>query len=266
MNLYQKLKNKIKIFSLWYKISDSKMFLKLRGQKAINDRIEELKFYRSVIGNNKKLIFDVGANVGNKSIIFSEISKSVLLFEPDITNVKILKARFKNKSNYIIIDCALSNQKGGAEYYAISDDSAYNSLSEKHILTVAKARGIINGKNKLTSYKVRTNTLSFFIEKYGLPDYLKLDVEGYEKEVLLGLDRMVPFISFEANLPQFLSETIEIIDYLDCLSKNTYFYNFSINNKLELNRFISSIEFKKILDNQTFRSIEVYCNLIYLNT
>lgn len=260
MSLLTKIKDRLKTISWCYKIFDSTMYLKIRG-RAFKERLEELQFYQSVIGLNNALIFDVGANVGNKSIIFSTISERVLLFEPDLRNIKILKARFENKSNIEIIDYALSSTKGTADYYAIRNDSAYNSLSDKHINTVAKTRNIINRKNKVIKYKVKINTLSFFIEMYGKPNYIKIDVEGHEKEVLFGLDQTVPWISFEANLPQFLPETLDIIDYLNVLSQSKYLYNVSINNKMELPNYITSWELKETLHHLDSRSLEIYCKL-----
>jgi hypothetical protein len=43
-------------------------------------------------------------------------------------------------------------------------------------------------------------TLDVAILKYGLPDYCKIDVEGYELEVLTGLSQAIPMISYEYHL------------------------------------------------------------------
>src|SRR6185312_4956889 len=112
-----------------------------------------------------------------------------------------------------IIGLALASEKGNADYFVISNDSAYNSLSIKHVNTVVQNRRILNN-NKLLKYKVETNTLNHFIGQYGKPDYIKIDVEGYEKEVLYGLNQVIAYISFEANLPEFLTESLQIIEYL----------------------------------------------------
>src|SRR5947208_7185124 len=54
--------------------------------------------------------------------------------------------------------------------------------------------------------QVETITLEQMISTYGLPFYIKIDVEGYEPNVLKGLQTAVPYLSFEVNLPDFRSE------------------------------------------------------------
>jgi hypothetical protein len=72
---------------------------------------------------------------------------------------------------------------------------------------------------------VKMTTLDLLIQEYGVPDYVKVDVEGYELEVLRGLTHPVRMISFECNLPEFCQESTECLNILDSLSKE-YRYNF----------------------------------------
>ena len=60
--------------------------------------------------------------------------------------------------------------------------------------------------------KKLTTTLNAEIEKYGLPSYIKIDCEGAEQLILKNLDYKIDIISFEANLPKFLKNTLKIID------------------------------------------------------
>ena len=45
--------------------------------------------------------------------------------------------------------------------------------------------------------EVELVTLQTLIGRYGLPQFVKIDVEGYEAEVLAGLDSAIPALSFE---------------------------------------------------------------------
>ncbi len=255
------IKSSIKKQAWWYFIADSAIYQKLTNASGYRSFLEENYFYESIIGNANKLIFDVGANVGTKSKIFSNLSDKVVLFEPDLENLKILKARLKSTRGCIINGCALSNKASVANYYSIGNDSAYNSLSEKHINTVVKTRKIIDSSSNLTQYEVSTNTLDFFIDKYGTPDYIKIDVEGFEKEVVSGLTVLVPLISIEGNLPEFLNETIDIINYLDRLSAGKYTFNYVITSHLELKEFTTAALLINELRALKVKSVEVYCRL-----
>jgi len=259
--MIQELKSLIKRQSWWYLIADSIIYQKLKNAAGYSSFLKEIEFYGAAIGASNKLVFDVGANVGTKSKIFSRLSEKVVLFEPDRQNLKILNARLKHNSRCIINACALSSQETVSTYYSIGNDGAYNSLSKKHIDTVVKSRGIINEKYGLTQYEVNTKPIDYFIYKYGIPDYIKIDVEGYEKEVIFGLTIPVPKLSIEANLPQFIPETIDIINYLDQLSKGKYLFNYVIDNHFELKEFITASELINELDALHVKSIEIYCFL-----
>jgi FkbM family methyltransferase len=256
------IKSLIKRQHWWYAISDHVIYQRLRSRDRYDSFLEEIAFYESFIGKSNKLIFDVGANVGSKSRVFSLLSERVVLFEPDLENLKILNARLKNISRCVIIDCALSSNQSVATYYSIGNDSAYNSLSEKHINTIVKTRNILTDERQFSQYEVNTSTLDFFIDKYGVPDYIKIDVEGYEKEVIGGLNVLVPMIGVEANLPEFLPETIAIINYLEQLSNGAYLFNYAINNSFKLKEFVNATIFKNELLTLSVKSIEVYCQLL----
>jgi len=257
--MLRQLRDILKTKSWWYKISDTELYLKIKNPTRFRSKQNELKFYQSVIGINNNIIFDVGAHIGDKSVIFSQLANKIILFEPGLRQLKMLKARFNNNSNMVINNCAIGAKQDNIEYYEINNDTAYSSLSTKHINEVVKQRKIINELTDLTSHKVQTNTLSYFINKYGRPDYIKIDTEGYEKEVINGLDKVIPIISFEANLPQFIPETLEIINYLDTLSKGTYLFNYSVENKLELSRYVKGQVLKRLLMNAKYKSVEVFC-------
>jgi hypothetical protein len=66
------------------------------------------------------------------------------------------------------------------------------------------------------SERVRMVTLDGLIERHGLPAYIKIDVEGFELEVLSGLSRPVALVSFE-YLPAFVSLTHDVIARLEAL-------------------------------------------------
>jgi len=170
--------------------------------KMLND---EEAFYRKLVaGFDVDLIFDVGANEGSKAEVFSRIARRVVCFEPDPRLAEHLRRRFKGRPNVTVEQCGISNREGKAELHAYDGGSAYNTFNQRqHELVV--------GRHSLHQIiQVPVVTLDKMIERYGRPDYLKIDVEGHELEVLEGLSEPVSLLSYEANLPEFCAETCDV--------------------------------------------------------
>jgi hypothetical protein len=77
--------------------------------------------------------------------------------------------------------------------------------------------------------------LQQLIDKYGEPYFCKIDVEGFELEVLKGLTQSLPIISFEYCVPEMTKSAIACMSYLNSLSPNLI-YNFSIAETMQFNQ------------------------------
>ncbi|MCZ2222090.1 MAG: FkbM family methyltransferase, partial [Chitinophagales bacterium] len=113
-------------------------------------------------------------------------------------------------------------------------------------------------KNK----KVTVEKIENYIKKYGVPIYIKIDVEGYEYEVIQGLETAVPLISLEANLPEFKQESVNCITYLSNISKDKYVFNFTTNNSFILINFVPMNEAVKFITTTELRYLEIYAKLV----
>jgi len=249
----------IKKSKLWKTISKSGLYQKLRFPAKYKIQQEEPDFYKKFLKSHpakNNLIFDVGANMGHKSIIFSRLAKKVVAFEPSEKLFDFLQKRFNN-SNVTLFNYALGNAVTDSDFYVVENNEAYNSLNKKHIETTTTSRGIAT-INTVKHKKVKVEVLENFIKKFGIPKYIKIDVEGYEYEVIKGLITPVPLLSFEVNLPEFLSESIQTINHLDLISSNKYRFNFATSNFFLNEKFIGKEDAIQFLRETALQYLEIY--------
>ena len=139
------------------------------------------------------LVFDIGSNVGTTVEFFSQKADKVIGFEPNPRLVEILRRRFNNR-NVIIDSRGLSNEIGEKKF-RIANADTISTFSEDWVNNSRFTGGYSWNEGII----VETTTLDSVIDQYGTPDYIKIDVEGYEFEVLTSLTKLLEntIISFE---------------------------------------------------------------------
>lgn len=168
----------------------------LRGGKALQQTKLMREFYSALLPKGA-LVFDIGANVGTMTAVFSSLGAKVVAVEPNPDCVRHIELTASRDSVEILQ--AAAGETNGLAVLKISDrKDKMSSLSDEWREAVSK-----ENRNYLGMWKravtVPVITLDTLIARYGLPHYLKIDVEGYEEEVLKGLSRCPPLLSFEFN-------------------------------------------------------------------
>ncbi len=163
---------------------------------------EEQKLLSKII-KEKDVFFDVGANVGFYSLLASKLVGSdglVVSFEPDNNNFNFLERHVKinNITNIKSFKLAVSDFSGDSNF-KIGNNSATGQL-------VKESLGI----------KVKTVSLDEFCrEKNIYPNFLKIDVEGSEREVLIGAKLVIsqkhPFLVVATHSDDLFAECKELI-------------------------------------------------------
>ena len=214
-------------------------------------QMQELtEFYNTLFKSKKpSLVFDIGSNVGDHSYIFSSLCERLVCVEPDEQNNLILHTRFGDNKQVTIIKKAVTDKVGTAIFHMEAEGSVFNTLSDKWVNTLSatnKTRFEETHKFNLDR-EVQTTTLGKLIEQFGIPDYIKIDVEGFEKEVVSGLPVKIPMLSFECNLPEFATESSWIINHLVQLNNNASF-NYLRDEGFELKKNIINCNVETIID------------------
>lgn len=207
--LKERVKILLKQFGLYHFFKYSRIYheiLKYKNPSYIRALDSDLAFYKTALGVSLDLIFDVGANHGDKAWAFKQIAQKVVCFEPDKTCFEALSKRYSAKKGMYLEHCALGARLGVGTLFVEEEGSAYNTLNKK------ERDWILTERNQnIKEVAVPISTLDIMIEKYGCPDFVKIDVEGGEEEVFRGLSNSIPIICFEANLPRFRDETLRIL-------------------------------------------------------
>jgi FkbM family methyltransferase len=222
---------------------DAYDYLKIFKDKHFINPIEKeckrkrLEFYSSFISSGN-LCFDIGASYGNRSEVFLELGAEVVALEPQPKTANYLKRKFKNT---IILEKKAAGSQIGKKIMSISPNSALSSLSEEWINIVKYKRFRDIKWNK--KIEIDVITMDELIRLYGKPDYCKIDVEGYELDVLHGLTQPVKLLSFEFTIPEFVDKAIECINYLDQLGEVRCNYSTGETMEFGMDKWINSHEF-----------------------
>ena len=145
---------------------------------------EAVEFFRRLLPA-QSLCFDVGANIGERTEAMLAAGASVVAFEPQDECVRALQMRCTPYRRRLrVCDEVLGASPGEV------------TLHRRARSTQSSLRADWEGE-PAGQTRVDMTTLDGAIARFGLPYYVKIDVEGYELEVLKGLSRPLQMVSFE---------------------------------------------------------------------
>lgn len=140
------------------------------------------------------VVADVGANIGMTALLFSDLASKVYAFEPGPSTFDILTRNLTGCENVELVNAGMG------------------AVSEDKTLTFAKSNrsgGFVSDNLTLKAGGYATETIridtldGFFMDTPERPDFIKIDVEGFEPQVLRGgqalLTRHRPIVVLELN-------------------------------------------------------------------
>lgn len=231
-------------------------FIILNGHKMFLDPLDSLRLSiygihevneKIIYKNNIKkgdIVIDIGANIGYDTLILAELvgkNGKVIAFEPYLNNFKLLQENIKinGYNNVILVNKAVSNKNGKIKLYLDNDKDTGHKIYDNDMFG-----------NKLNRNFVYVDTIRLddylMQNKIYKIDFVKIDVEGAECEVIKGMKRVLSSKNSLKMILEFIPSAFinhletPIDTLLDLKSKGFKIYD--IPEKKHFNRNDTKIE------------------------
>jgi FkbM family methyltransferase len=152
------------------------------------------RFYSQFIARGD-LCFDVGAHTGERTSLFLELGANVVAVEPQRACFEVLKKKFSHNRKVVLVGKGLAAKCGFGRMSICEKSPVLSTLSDRW-----RTEGRFSAAHGFDWNRTETielTTLDELIRTHGCPSFCKIDVEGYEAQVLRGLSQPIKHLSFE---------------------------------------------------------------------
>lgn len=168
------------------------------------------------------LAFDVGAHVGDRTAAFHALGARVVALEPQPALADVLERLVGGRPGVEVVRSAAGPEAGTATLAVSEANPTVSTLAQGWRSRIGSANPSFSQVRWESEVTVPVTTLDALIAEFGVPRFCKIDVEGFEAEVLLGLSHPIPGLSVE-----FVAGTLDVTQAcMDRLAElGTYRYN-----------------------------------------
>ena len=179
--------------------------------------------YAKLLVPNPDVVLDIGANIGQEAIYYSDWANQVHSFEPVPEIFRLLQANVlqNNITNVKLYQVGVSNVEGSALIDFLVGNEGRSHITETE------------GKNTYRIDLVRIDDL----ELEGKIDFVKMDVEGFELNALNGMKNLIenhsPVCQIEAHEDNLVRQNVTSEDIWDFFNSRGYEATIATGRKIE---------------------------------
>lgn len=200
--------------------------------------------------NGTVILFDIGANQGNYSVLLKKQfpNARIFSFEPNPYAFRLLENNLKGTNiNLYNMGFGIKNSREKIYVYKNNRNSEHASLYNDYAKVISKELG----QEEVIPIDIEIRTIDNFCDEVGIGgiDFIKIDVEGHEFSVLQGAIKMIhqnkiKIIQFEFNVANILSRVF-LKDFYDLLGNQFILYRLDSDRLIELGSYDSKNEIFK---------------------
>lgn len=234
----------------------------LRIYHRDRDRISRMDALNAEFVRPGGLVFDIGAHVGDRVASFRRLGALVVAVEPQPAAMRALRLLFGRDESVTLLPHAVGAEAGETRLYLNTKNPTVSTASPEFIAAAETASNWTQERWDRV-IDVPVVTLDYLVEQHGRPDFVKIDVEGFEAKVLAGLSNPLPALSFEFTLIQrqiaqdALARLVEL---------GPYVFNISIGERhcLEFSDWVPATQIASLIVDapDDMNSGDVYARLV----